>query len=63
MAEADGAMIQRDQGKGAESPEDKGMRQARQGALADDFGLAHDFPEEIPDAAADGEEVEAGVFL
>ncbi len=32
-------------------------------ALTDDFGLAQDFPEEIPDAAAEGKKVEIGVFF
>jgi hypothetical protein len=27
------------------------------------FGLAEDFPDEVPDALADGEEMEAGVFF
>ena len=63
MAEPDCAMVERDQGKGAESPEDKGVGEAGEGALADDFCLAHDFPDEVPDASADGGEVEAGVFF
>ena len=56
-------MVERDQGEGAEAPEDKGVGEAGERALADDFGLAENFPEEIPDAAAEGEEVEASVFF
>jgi len=63
QAETDGEVVQRDQGKGAESPEDEGVRQAGQRALADDLGLKGYFPEEIPEALADGEEAEAGVFF
>ena len=62
-AEADGAMVERDEGEGEKRPEDEGVGEAGQRALADDFGLAEDFPEEVPDALADGEEVEAGVFF
>ena len=61
-SEADGEVVQRDEGEGAESPEDEGVGEAGQGALADDFGLADDFPEEVPDAFADGREAEFGVF-
>ncbi len=56
-------MVQGNEGEGAESPEDEGVGQAGKRALADHFGLAEDFPEEIPDALADGEEMEGGVFL
>ena len=61
-AEAVGPVVQRDQNKGAEAPEDEGVGQAGQGALADDFGLAEDFGEEVPRAAAHVIEVEAGIF-
>jgi hypothetical protein len=56
-------VVERDQGKGAEGPEDEGVGEAGQRALADDLGLAEDFPEEVPDALADGEEVEAASFF
>ncbi len=46
-------MVQRDEGEGAESPEDKCVRDAGEWALADDFGLEEDFRYEVPDAAAD----------
>ena len=49
-AESDGKVVQRDQGKGAESPEYKGMRKPRQRSLADHFPLQHDFPDEPADA-------------
>jgi hypothetical protein len=61
-AEAGGEVVERDEREGEEAPEDEGVGDAGQRALADDFGLAEDFPEEIPDALADGEEMEAGVF-
>jgi hypothetical protein len=54
-------MVERDQGEGAESPEDEGVGDAGQGALLNDFRLEHHFGEEIPDALADGLEGEAGV--
>ena len=54
-------MIERDEGEGAKSPEDEGVGEAGQRALFDDEGLAHHFPEEVPDAAADGGEGKAGV--
>ena len=56
-------MVQRDQDKGAETPEDQGVGQAGQRALANDFSLEGYLPEKIPEAAADGEEMEAGVGL
>ncbi len=56
-------MVERNQDKGAETPEDKGVSQAGQRALADDLGLEGYLPEKIPDALADGEEAEAGVWL
>ena len=56
-------MVERDQDKGAEAPENKGVGQAGQGPLADDLGLESDLPDEIPEAPADGREAEAGVWL
>ena len=55
-------MIEGDEGEGAESPEDEGVGEAGQGAFADDFRLADDLPEEVPDAAAESE-VEAGILF
>ena len=46
-------MVQRDERKCAEAPKDKGVREAGEWTLADDFGLEEDFRYEIPDAAAD----------
>ena len=57
-----GEVVERDQGEGEESPEDEGVGDAGQRALADDFGLAEDFPDEVADAAGDGAEREAEVF-
>jgi len=37
--------------------------EAGERALADDFGLEEDFPDEVADALGDGEEVEAGIFF
>ena len=54
-------MVQRDQREGQEGPEDEGMGEAGERELADDFGLAENFPEEVPDALAQREEVEAGI--
>ena len=62
-AEANREVIEGHEGEGAESPEDEGVGDAGQGALADDFGLAEHFPEEVPDAFADGSEAEARVFF
>ena len=56
-------MVERDQRKGAEGPEDKGVRQAGERALANDFGLEEHLPDEVPDAFAEGEEMKAGIFL
>jgi hypothetical protein len=56
-------MIERDQYKGAETPEDEGVGEAGQRTLADNLGLKEHLADKIPDALADGEEVEAGVFL
>jgi len=62
-AEADRAVVKRDQGEGQEGPEYEGVGEAREWAFADDFGLAKHLPEEVPGALADGEEVKAGVFF
>ena len=62
-SEDGGAVVERDQHKGAEGPEDEGVGEAGGGPLADDFGLEEDFPDEVADALADGEEMEAGVFF
>src|SRR5581483_9490593 len=48
-----GAVIQRDQRKGAKGPEDQRMGEAGQRALADHLRLAHHLPEEIPRAFSD----------
>ena len=56
-------MVQRDEGKSAESPKDKGVREAREWPLADNFGLAEDFRYEVPDAAADRCKAEACTFF
>jgi hypothetical protein len=39
------------------------VSEAGERALADDFGLEEHFADKIPNAFADGEKVEAGVFL
>ena len=49
--------------KAQEGPEDEGVGEAGERALADDFGLEEDFPDEVADALADGEEMEAGSFF
>ena len=55
-------MVERDQGEGEESPEDEGVGEAGERALADDLGLEEDLPDEIADAAADGADGEAEVL-
>ncbi len=62
-AEAHGEVVERDQRKGAEGPEDEGVGQARQRALADDFGLAEHFPDEVADALAEGKRWKPASFL
>ena len=62
-AEANRKVIQRDQGEGAESPEDKGVGQSGQRALSDDFSLAEHFPEEVPHPLADGRKAEIRVLF
>ncbi len=54
-------MVQGDESEGEEAPEDEGVGDAGEGALLDDLGLAEDFPDEVPDAAADWEKTEAGI--
>ena len=54
-------MVEGDEGEGEEAPEDEGMGEAGEGPFADDFGLAEDFPDEVADARAEGEEMEVGV--
>jgi hypothetical protein len=61
--EAHRSVVQGNQDEGAESPEDKGMGQAREWPLADDFGLAEDLGNELPNAAADWSELEIGVLF
>ena len=55
-------MVERDQREGQKAPEDEGVGQAGKRPFANDLGLAENFPEKVPDAPADGEEVKAGVF-
>ena len=62
-AESHREVIQRDQRKRAESPEDEGMRQPWQGPLADYLGLADHFPKEIPRPPADRSDGKVGIFL
>ena len=56
-------MVEADEGEGEESPKDEGVGEAGERALAYDFSLAENLPEEVPDAAADGVEGEVGVFF
>ena len=56
-------MVESDQDKGAEGPKDEGVRQAGKRPLTDDFGLEEHFPDKVPDALADGEEVKAWVLF
>ena len=44
-------MVERDQGKGAETPEDEGVGQAGQRALADDLGLEEPPPRRTRECA------------
>ncbi len=62
-AKADCNVIQGDQCEGAESPENKGVGQSGQGALADDFSLAKHFPEEVPHPLTYGCETKIGVLF
>lgn len=62
-AEADGAVVEGDEGEGEEGPEDEGVGEAGEGPLANDFGLEEDFRDEVGYAFGDGEEVEVGVFF
>ena len=56
-------MVQRDQREGAKSPENEGVREARQRTLADHFALQQNFRDEIPDAFAERSELEIGIRL
>ena len=56
-------MVESDEGEGAESPEDEGVRETWEGPLADDFGLTNDFPEEVPHALTDGGDAEVRIFF
>jgi hypothetical protein len=49
-AQADGEVVEGDQREGEESPEDEGVGDAGERALADDFALAEDLPDEVADA-------------
>src|SRR6185437_7242479 len=60
--EPNGTVVERDQGEGAESPEDERVRQSRQRSLPNDLGLAEDLGEEIPCAPGDMVEVKARVL-
>ncbi len=62
-ADADGEMIERDEAEGAKSPEDEGVEKARNGPLLNDLGLADDLPEEVPNPAGQGMQLEVGVRL
>ena len=62
-SEGVGAVVESDQRKGAEGPEDESMGKAGEWALVDDFGLEEDFPDEVADALGDREEVEGRVFF
>src|SRR5579859_7411345 len=53
-AEASGEVIECYKCEGTKSPEDEGVCEAGQRTFADDLGLAEYFPEEIPNALADG---------
>ena len=55
-------MIQRDQGEGAESPEDEGVREAGQRALADDFGLAETSQKKSQMRLPTGARLEVGIL-
>ena len=56
-------MVEADEGEGEESPEDEGVCEAGERALRDDFRLAEDLPEEVPDAAAEGVKGKVRVFF
>jgi hypothetical protein len=60
-AETDGAVVERNQGKRAEGPENECVSEAGKRPFANDFGLAEDFPEEVPEALAEVSELKAGV--
>ena len=56
QAEAGRDVVERDQREGAESPEDEGVRESGQRALADHFALQQHFPDEFADARAERRE-------
>ena len=56
-------MVQRDQRKGAEGPENERVGHAGQRPLANHLCLAQHLPDEVAHALADGEEMEVRVFL
>ena len=56
-------VIEGDQREGAEAPEDKGMREPWQWALANHFRLAEDFGKELPDPPPEGRKMEAGILF
>jgi hypothetical protein len=62
-ADADGKVVEGDEAESAEAPEDEGVEEARERPFLNHFGLAEDFPEEVPDAAADRGELEVRVRL
>ena len=55
-------MVQGHQGESEESPEDEGVGEAGNWALADDLRLEEDFANKRPDAFRDGRERPAQVF-
>lgn len=56
-------MVESDQRKGAKGPEDGGVGKTGKRALANDLGLEEDFPDEVTDALAEGEEAEVRIFF
>jgi len=62
-AERGGAVIERDQGECTEGPEDEGVGEAGERALADNLGLAENLPEEVPKALAKMSEMKTGVWF
>src|SRR5271157_1180090 len=62
-AQPNGEVVEGDDYKSAEPPENKGMSNAGQRPLANHFGLAKNLPQKVPDTLADGEEVEVRVLF
>jgi hypothetical protein len=56
-------VVERDKREGAEGPEDGGVGESGERALANNFGLEEDFPDEVADAPGDGEEVKAWILF